>query len=677
MSTELKLLKKNIERIILSSIYSLEDIKPSEWAEKNRILTPDVSPYPGRMNYKRTPYMIEPLDCLSPMHPARIIAVMKGSQNGFSTGVIESGIGWIMSQNPGNIMFLSGGKDLSKEAMDKKVDQMIDSCGLREIIGAQTMRKKNQRTGDTSTGKEFPGGSLVADATQNLGAKMKQRSIRYGFIDDFESAPYSDKKGGSTTALIETRFKAYYNIMKLYYISTPELKQNSNIEQVYLNGDQRHYYVPCPECGEFIDFHWFINVDGNPKEKAGIYYKTDENGKLITGSVGYICQKCSGFFKEKHKYEMNLNGEWRPTEEPSEPGYYSYLINSLYSPVGMAGWVAYVREWLKANPKGRPVNVPLLKTFVNTVLAQTYEDRGEAPKANYLSRQIREYEIGLIPEQLSEKDKNGRIVLLTCACDLNGSTDDARLDYEIVAWSESGSSYSIDHGSIGTFENRRKIEPEEGRDIRTYRNNEGNDVWQEFSKIISKEFLTEKGRKMNVMVTGVDTGNFTIFAETYIQTCGLFVIGLKGKDHNKVRRIDLDTPYYSMSRENSSLFLIYVNLIKDDLANIMKLRWNDHLLSQPLGYMNFPNPADGKYNMKSFFGHYESEHRIAERNNNNEVTGLLWVKKHSSVQNHFWDCRVYNIALKEIMIGIMCKEAKIKYPSWSMYVNLITGQLGS
>jgi hypothetical protein len=48
-------------------------------------------------------------------------------------------------------------------------------------------------------------------------------------------------------------------------------------------------------------------------------------------------------------------------------------------------------------------------------------------------------------------DGNGRIVLLTCAADMNGKVDDARLDFEIVAWAKSGASYSICHGSIGTF----------------------------------------------------------------------------------------------------------------------------------------------------------------------------------------------------------------------------------
>ncbi|HEV8512296.1 MAG TPA: phage terminase large subunit family protein, partial [Cyclobacteriaceae bacterium] len=61
--------------------------------------------------------MREVVDCLSPSHPARIVAVMKGAQVGFSTGVIENGIGWIISQNPGNILFMSGHELLAEESM--------------------------------------------------------------------------------------------------------------------------------------------------------------------------------------------------------------------------------------------------------------------------------------------------------------------------------------------------------------------------------------------------------------------------------------------------------------------------------------------------------------------------------------------------------------------------------
>jgi len=87
---------------------------------------------------------------------------MKGAQLGASAGVIENGLGWIIDQKPVDVLFLTGHIDLAEESMSGRIDEMIDSCGLRPLIGPNTLRKKNQRTGDTNQAKEFPGGSIIA-----------------------------------------------------------------------------------------------------------------------------------------------------------------------------------------------------------------------------------------------------------------------------------------------------------------------------------------------------------------------------------------------------------------------------------------------------------------------------------------------------------------------------------
>lgn len=657
------------EDLLDAARHSLTNIKPSAWAEQNRIMTSEVSPFPGPFKYDLTPYLREIIDCLSPDHPSRIIVIMKGVQSGLSTGLIENGIGWIMSQNPGNILFLARDEMLVKQAMNMRIDQMIDSCGLRKIIRPNVIRKKNMRTGDTSESKEFPGGSLIAASVQTP-ARMRQLSIRYGFVDDFEAAPYSDKKAGSTTSLIETRFAAFADKMKLFYISTPELKQTSNIEPVFELGDQRRYLVPCPLCGEFIPLYWTVDVDG---EKAGIYYKTDDRGKLIDGSVGYICQKCSGFFTDANKYEMNLQGYWKPMAKPSEIGYYSYHVSSLYAPVGMYDWEHYVRKWIEANPIDSPANTPQLKTFYNTVLGETWEDMGEAPKATQLSMNTRDYAIGEVPETLSMNDGNGQIILITCACDLNGIVEDARLDYEIVGWAESGASYSIKHGSIGTFiprEGKNKAD----REHWSYDQAVSLNVWGDFAELIAGDYITDTGRRMKIYITGIDTGHYDKYAWSFIDNANGFVIGLKGKDADKYRRFGIDTPSFKPAKMRGNLYLVEVNQLKDELADAMKLKWiarGDQ--SQPPGFMNFPTPGDGLYTMTRFFSHYESEHRIIDKNKEGVGLSSRWVKRNTTVQNHLWDCRIYGMVLKDILVSFVGKELGLKHPTWKDYVDALKG----
>jgi len=81
----------------------VSSISPSDWTELNRMMTADVSPIPGMFSYGNSPYTKEIVDCLKPDHPSHTIAVMKGAQIGFSTGVIEAGIGRSISQKTGNV----------------------------------------------------------------------------------------------------------------------------------------------------------------------------------------------------------------------------------------------------------------------------------------------------------------------------------------------------------------------------------------------------------------------------------------------------------------------------------------------------------------------------------------------------------------------------------------------
>lgn len=647
----------------------VSNIKPSDWVEQNRVMTPDVSPIPGRFSYDNSPYIKELIDCLATDHPAKIVAVMKGAQIGFSTGLIEGGIGWIISQNPGNIMFNVGHDELVEEAITK-VDRMIDACGIRHLIRPSVKRAKNMKTGDTNRRKEFPNGYLVCGVPNHK--LYRNRSIQYGFIDDFEAAKGKTKQAGDTTQMIEQRFAAYKYKMKLFYISTPELKQGSNIEPVYELGDKRKYFIPCPCCGEFIDLHWSIKVE-NSEEMGGITWKLDENNRIVPGSVGYVCQKCGDFFKDTNKDELLRKGEWRPTDIPKREGYYSYQISSLYAPTYMYDWGDYVEKYLMACPPGQPINEDLYKTFINLCLGETYEEVTHSPKANRLQMNIRNYEVGTIPDSISMADGNGKIMLLTCACDLNGVVDDARLDYEIVGWSESGASYGITHGSIGTFvirEGAKKEKPDRPR--WTYDHHRANSVWFEMDKILDTIFTSDVGgRKMKVFFTGVDTGHYSEYAYPYVDNNNRFITCLKGDSevYLKVNPVGINQSMrsFKIGQERTNLYLVKGNKVKDDLSARIGLSWSEGDGKQPPGFMNFPSPSGGKYQFKNYFQHYESEHKIPKKDALGMVTGMRWEKRNTIVQNHFWDVCCYNMVLVEIYMHILGVENGRKDFTWKEY----------
>lgn len=646
--------------IIKSGQVSISNIKPSDWVEENVIMS---KPFPGPYRYSLTPYWKEVINRFAKDDPMRWMAIKKGAQIGASSGVLIPVQLWMIKNDPSNTYFLVGSPNLIEKATEK-LDIGIDNAGLRKYIKPQVMRKRAQKSGDTNNKKEFSGGYIHIGSANNH-KDIRDVSLKYGLFDDWESVKGKSKESGNTAKLLEQRFAAYQDVHKICYVSTPELEDSSNIEQVYLLGDQRVYLIPCPCCGEYIELKWTI-------EYGGITWKLDDNGKVISESVGYICQKCGGFFNDKNKQELLNLGYWQPTAEPSKPGYYSYHISSLYAPIGMFDWEHYVNDYIEANPEGQPRNEDLWKTFVNVVLGETYKNPTMDLKANQLQRNVRQYEIGTVPEKMSIADGNGKIVLLTFACDLNGKVEDARLDWEIVGWSENGTSYSINHGSIGTFiPNESGKKNKVVRESWTYDHNKQNSVWTELNKILGADYLTDTGRKMKILISGIDTGYCELQAFTYIDSSNFWVVGLKGDKEDKYVNRHVEQANFKVGLSRSKLFMVRVGRIKDNLAALMKLKWdsgNDEV--QPNGFMNFPTPSNGKYLFQNYFSHFESEVRKTDKEGN-----YIWEKKTATSQNHLFDCRIYNMALKEIVTHVICKEYKIQNFAWSDFVGILMGKV--
>ena len=144
---------------------------------------------------------------------------------------------------------------------------------------------------------------------------------------------------------------------------------------------------------------------------------------------------------------------------------------------------------------------------------------------------------------------------------------------------------------------------------------------------------------------------------------GLFW-GAKGADDPRIRKVENDRPYYKKSQARNDMFILDVDTIKDDLSDALDTRWEKGKV-QPDDFCNFPRPMDGLYS-KSFFSQLTSEERQINKDRFGNPKGFKWMKKSSSAQNHFWDCRVYNVCAKQILYKETCKTLKIS-PSWEAF----------
>lgn len=694
-------LRQNLEEILDSGLHYLSDVWPDEWAEANMVVT--AGRFPGPLNLDRTPYSRKILRALSPYSVFTDIAVMGGSQWGKTVTVVEPILAYYISQHPCNIGYLTGHTDLSEDAI-KKFDDALDNSGQSTVIGSQSMRKGNTRSGDTLKSKEYPGGKLTMGSASNH-KKLRQYNWKLTIGDDLEAANAQAKKSGSTVKMIEHRGSSYGDSAKRLWISSPELEDGSIIYPQFLKGDQQRWHIPCPHCGVMIRIQH--SIDKGNGETAGFWWKKDKHtGLLVPGSVEYVCQECANSFDESKKYELNLAGDWIAGAVPSSPLFTSFQLSSLYSMAGSKTWEAYVRDWIDANPEGQPQREDLMKPLVNLGWGEPFKSTADSPKASQIQGNQRDYAVGTVPEKLSLKDGNGRIVLLTFASDVNGTVagvnkateNDARLDYEIVAWSETGASYSVVHGSIGTFVPREnQLKEKEERYKWTYEHGKENSVWPVVNEIIRQVYRGDMGGAYMVNMPSVDIGAYSDLVEKFIdwsigQNPDNPVVGVRGhKEKDEYTLSGANVPLFTLGRARNDIYFLQVGLFKDRIANNMRLNWNRNEETQPAGFMNYPMgeryvcpvkakyhrllelPYDGDllYQADNFFKQYEAEQRKLAVNGKGD-TVYRWEKLNSASQSHLLDCRVYGEANKEIIVKKLGKDLGEKEFTFVDYAKYIT-----
>jgi phage terminase large subunit GpA-like protein len=667
-----------LEDAIESMRIHISNETPSRWYEKNMIM-PKGSAFPGPIRYDRTPYWREVVDCADPNHEARDVTIMGPAQMGKSIMVLNPIVGYTIAENPGNILFLTGHSDLTKKAV-LKIDYMLDNTNLRKLIKPSILKARNNRTGDTSTDKEFRGGDFKSGAITNHNM-LRQNDVMIAIADDLDAGQMAKGDTGSTVSLIKGRTKAFESKCKRYWVSTPQVKGQSLIESQFEKSDKRYFNVICPCCKEPIVLQFKVVID--EKEMAGLTWKFDNFGRVEPKSVGYICQKCAGFFTDQDKHELLNSGVWVPTATPKEHYHYGYGINGLYAAPGMTSWLTIASTFEMCNPPDQPRKEADYQTFLNIDLGELYEPPKIENRAIQIMKNIRPYEVEIVPEDLSIRDGNGQIVMLTCGIDLNGvygkenRADDVRLDYEVLAWSESGSTYSIEHGSFGTFIFRETEEQKKKpREKWTYAHNKSNSVWPLVKQLLSKQFtVSGSNRKMSISITAMDTGYCEKEAFEFIDLKQFMIVGVKGNPENKYKPLDRITPNFKVGQSRSNLFILDGHNIKDELAALMRMQWNQREGQlQPTGFMNFPGHKE-LYQYSNYFSHYEAEARVEDKDERGNVVGFVWQKKNSTAQNHFFDCRYYNLGAKEIIVDMICRELKVKgHFSWNDYARIILGK---
>ena len=191
----------------------------SEWADRYRMLSSRAAAEPGRYRTRRTPYMKDIMDALSPGHPAQRIVFMKAAQ----VGATEAGncfLGFIIHQAPGPALAVQPTVELAKRNSRQRIDPLIEeSPALRDKVKPARSRD----AGNTMLSKEFAGGILIMTGA-NSAVGLRSTPARYIFLDEVDAYPASADEEGDPVSLAEARSLTFAHRRKVFLASTPTIR---------------------------------------------------------------------------------------------------------------------------------------------------------------------------------------------------------------------------------------------------------------------------------------------------------------------------------------------------------------------------------------------------------------------------------------------------------------------
>lgn len=423
----------------------------SEWADRYRILSSVASAEPGPWKTERTPYLREIMDLLSPSCPIERIVVMAGAQTG-KTECGNNWIGYIIHLNPGPILMVLPTVETAKRVSKQRIAPMIDST---PVLRARVAEARARDSGNTVQVKEFAGGVLIITGA-NSSAGLRSMPIRFLFMDEIDNYPGDVDGQGDPVSLAEKRTSTFAR-RKIFLPSTPTIKGVSRIEAEFLASDQRRYFIPCPSCGHMDYLTW--------RDPAHHRIEWDE-GRPETAHM--VCSACGAAAEEWRKTQMLLHGQWRATAagDGRSAGFH---LPALYSPVGWkSSWAACAAEFLRAKE-----NPFLLKAWVNTVLAETWEEAGDSVEVGSLKSRL---------EQYAAEVPHG-VGVLVAAVDVHPM----RLEAQVVGFGDREESWLI------AFE-------------QLMGDASSADVWFKLDQFLQQPFAHESKRVIHVERAVVDTG---------------------------------------------------------------------------------------------------------------------------------------------------------------------------
>jgi phage terminase large subunit GpA-like protein len=387
------------------------DLTVSEWAEHHRRLPASSASSGARWNNASTPYLVEIQDAACDPSVRKLV-VMGASQTGKSES-LHNVVGYWMQHDPSTVLWLMPSfEDAKRRSRGALADMIRSTPSLRTIVRGRRAPRGTHEHESTLLEKVYPGGSLIlaGSGTPNSFAGV---SARRAIADEFER--FAELEEGAPEVLLTNRTSAFYDGF-VCFISTPLLVDGKIHAQFKLT-DQRRYVLRCEACGHETFTAW------QDATRFHVTYRDKD-----PDSARLACPSCEVAHDEAARRRMVAAGRWQATAEPIDETARGYHLPATISTLGDVTLARLVSKWLAARASGPAA----LMSFVTTVLAEPWEDRGARVEPHALAARLEHYGDGI--------DAPTGVICLTAGVDVQID----RFEVQVIGWGRGAEGWVVD-----------------------------------------------------------------------------------------------------------------------------------------------------------------------------------------------------------------------------------------
>lgn len=417
-----------MNKIELTILEALKIFKPkeiltgSQWADKYYYLSSESSSQSGK--WTTLPVQRAILDMMTDDRCEQV-NLLKSRRFGY-TEILKAAIGYFIEQKFRNVIIWQPTNDNASDFVSDSIDPMIrDVIVLGECFkGASDVKSKY----NTCRKKVFKGCVLDIKGGTTPGnyRRMTKEVACYDEVDAFDADIGGE---GNCFELGDGRLDDAA-FPKSIRGGTPGLKGISLIEPAVLESDIiLERYIPCVHCGH-----------NHVLRKKNLNIDTAE----------FVCPSCNQQMIYKDFAAMDNQGYWASEEgiryDEELRKFFDDAGNEFPFPrkVGFKVWAAYsylkpwsffCEKWAEASRRAKTGDPTVLKSVVNTLLAETWEEKHEKTNESVFESLICDYNWECIPND---------VLVITCGVDIQGGKH-ARIEMEFLGHGLNDQTWSIDY----------------------------------------------------------------------------------------------------------------------------------------------------------------------------------------------------------------------------------------